>query len=322
MEDEGMSRFWTCHWQFRYWRPDINAEGQPACSSGSNSFIRRGVSVGDTVYIVSLSGGQLYLGGRMVVKRIVSRPEAVRLWDNHNLYNAKEWVVDPGETGTPLHLHRCLSPALTKQLRFETKSGPQQLFFISDTELDNQTTRGIRELTSDSATLLDRIIAATDQLPRSDQILTVTHEMIQNSPLHGDFRLPDEVPSETLHHEGSIHRIEVNRYERDAQARLECIAAHGTSCCVCGFSFENVYGQEAGGYIHVHHIQPLSEIGDEYVVDPAKDLRPVCPNCHAVLHLGGHCRSIEEVRQMLRGRGAAGNKKGPARALGLGTGGA
>ena len=98
-----MNRFWTCHWQFRYWRPDINQEGRPVCSSGSNSFRKRGVSVGDSVYIVSLSAGQLYLGGRMVVQRIASRAEAVRLWNNDNLYDAEEWIVDSKESGTLLH---------------------------------------------------------------------------------------------------------------------------------------------------------------------------------------------------------------------------
>jgi 5-methylcytosine-specific restriction enzyme A len=61
-----------------------------------------------------------------------------------------------------------------------------------------------------------------------------------------------------------------------------------------------VYGKVADGYIHVHHLRPLSEINGEYVVDPVQDLRPVCPNCHAVLHLGGQCRSIEEVTQMVK----------------------
>jgi predicted HNH restriction endonuclease len=28
-------------------------------------------------------------------------------------------------------------------------------------------------------------------------------------------------------------------------------------------------------------------------------LRPVCPNCHDVLHLSGRCRRIEEVRRLL-----------------------
>lgn len=37
-------------------------------------------------------------------------------------------------------------------------------------------------------------------------------------------------------------------------------------------------------YIEVHHIKPISEIGSEYVVDPEKDLIPVCFNCHSMLH--------------------------------------
>jgi hypothetical protein len=144
-----VDRFWTCHWKFRYWRPDINGEGQPVCSSGSNSFRKRGVSVGDSVYIVSLGAGQLYLGGRMIVKQIVSRPEAMRLWENDSLYGAEEWIIDPEESGTLLHLHRRLSLALAKQLRLMSTSGPKEPFFVSESEmeLDNQATRGVRELT-------------------------------------------------------------------------------------------------------------------------------------------------------------------------------
>ena len=89
-----MAKSWICHWQFRYWRPDINQEGKRVCSSGSDSFSKRGVSVGDIVYIVSLGKGQLYLGARMTVKRIVSRAEAARLCDTKNLYDADEWIID------------------------------------------------------------------------------------------------------------------------------------------------------------------------------------------------------------------------------------
>ena len=55
--------------------------------------------VGDSVYIVSLRAGQLYLGGRMMVKQIISRSEAVRLWNDDNLYDAEEWAVDPEQAG-------------------------------------------------------------------------------------------------------------------------------------------------------------------------------------------------------------------------------
>lgn len=111
--------------------------------------------------------------------------------------------------------------------------------------------------------------------------------------------LPDELDAATPISEGARYQVLVNAYERNPDARWRCIAAHGSACCICGFSFGAVYGPEVEGYIHVHHVRPLSEVGGEYVVDPVEDLRPVCPNCHAVLHLGGRCRTIEEVRQLL-----------------------
>lgn len=167
-------RYWTCHWQFKYWNSDNNSEGEPVCSSGSNMFRKRGVSKGDTVYIVSLSDGQLYLGGRMIVKDILTRDEAVKLWKYDGLFDNTEWIVDPNEEGTVLHLHRRLSPDIVKQLQFVSKEGPRSPFFVSDTHLDNQSTRGIRELTQESAELLNRIIDNTDQIPISDDVITVT----------------------------------------------------------------------------------------------------------------------------------------------------
>ena len=113
-------------------------------------------------------------------------------------------------------------------------------------------------------------------------------------------QLPEEVAESSGLVEGAVSRVSINAYERNPEARRLCIAAHGTACCICGFSFGAVYGEMAQGYIHVHHVRPLSEVGGEYEVDAVEDLRPVCPNCHAVLHLGGVCRSIDEVRQLLR----------------------
>ena len=100
--------------------------------------------------------------------------------------------------------------------------------------------------------------------------------------------------------EGSLRTMQVNAYERSSKARAECIRVHGTACVICGFSFEKTYGEKAKGYIHVHHLVPLAEVGASYEVDPAKDLRPVCPNCHAVIHLNKVSRTIEEVAGMLQ----------------------
>jgi 5-methylcytosine-specific restriction enzyme A len=107
--------------------------------------------------------------------------------------------------------------------------------------------------------------------------------------------------------EGAVVRVLVNAHERDPRARAACVRVHGARCAVCGSDFGSVYGDIASGFIHVHHLKPLADIDSEYSVDPAIDLRPVCPNCHAVIHLGGKCRSIEEVQEMLLA-----NRAGPA----------
>lgn len=101
--------------------------------------------------------------------------------------------------------------------------------------------------------------------------------------------------------EGAVKEIKVNTYERNPQARKECIKHHGVNCSICGLSFEEMYGEVGKGYIHVHHIVPLSEIGEDYEVDPINDLIPVCPNCHDMLHrkINGTFLSIDELREII-----------------------
>jgi 5-methylcytosine-specific restriction enzyme A len=100
--------------------------------------------------------------------------------------------------------------------------------------------------------------------------------------------------------EGAARQILVNAYERDRRARQRCIEHYGARCSVCKISFEERYGPEAAGIIHVHHVVPLSQIGKQYEVDPIKDLRPVCPNCHTVIHATKQARTVEQVAKMIR----------------------
>jgi 5-methylcytosine-specific restriction protein A len=115
--------------------------------------------------------------------------------------------------------------------------------------------------------------------------------------------LPEQVPpSETLV-EGAVSRVEVNRYERDPKARKACIDHWGFDCSVCGFNFVDRYGTLGQDYIHVHHLVALSTIGDDYEIDPVADLRPVCPNCHAMLHRERPALPIDRLRAMIRSAG-------------------
>ncbi len=99
--------------------------------------------------------------------------------------------------------------------------------------------------------------------------------------------------------EGAAEYVTLNKYERNPKARAACIAAYGTACSVCGIDFGKAYGPAFAGKIEVHHIVPLSEIGEEYVVDPVRDLRPVCPNCHMALHSKKDgVYTIEELKEL------------------------
>lgn len=108
---------------------------------------------------------------------------------------------------------------------------------------------------------------------------------------------PDEDKEELK--EGQRITVTVNRYERNPIARKKCIEIHGDNCAVCSLNFGEKYGDVGEGFIHVHHINPLYEIGEQYIIDFEKDLVPVCPNCHAMLHrkVSGKTLSVDELRK-------------------------
>ncbi|WP_394675339.1 HNH endonuclease [uncultured Chryseobacterium sp.] len=88
-------------------------------------------------------------------------------------------------------------------------------------------------------------------------------------------------------------------YERDPKLRSRAIEIHGTTCKCCRFNFEKSYGDLGKNFIHVHHIRPISESG-ENLVNPETDLIVVCPNCHYMIHRRrNYTLSIEELKHIL-----------------------
>ena len=100
--------------------------------------------------------------------------------------------------------------------------------------------------------------------------------------------------------EGLRMNVQVSRIERDPAARRKCIKLFGTACSVCGFDFERAYGSIGSGFIHVHHLNPLASAKGCRRVNPQSDLRPVCPNCHEMLHRRNPPFEIDEMKSMLR----------------------
>ena len=113
---------------------------------------------------------------------------------------------------------------------------------------------------------------------------------------------PNEITNTHGIYEGAVKSVLVNKYERNPIARQICLDKHGYNCSVCELNFEENYGEIGKNFIHVHHIIPISSIGNEYEIDPENDLVPVCPNCHAMLHKGkdGKVLAVEELKELLK----------------------
>ena len=114
--------------------------------------------------------------------------------------------------------------------------------------------------------------------------------------------LLDQLDSVPLREEGRTIEVLQSRYERDPRLRHKCLEFYGYDCTICDMNFAERYGNEAEGLIHVHHLHPLSEVKAVHEVDPIRHLRPVCPNCHLLIHRQVPAYTIDEVKAMLRNK--------------------
>ena len=123
----------------------------------------------------------------------------------------------------------------------------------------------------------------------------VAESLISRAEMSAEFRSPEEITASYELKEGESRTVAVDVHERNPIARRNCIERWGTTCQVCGFAFDTFYGPVGQDYIHVHHLVPLGGVPGPRSVDPINDLRPVCANCHAMIHKKNPPYSIEEV---------------------------
>ena len=122
----------------------------------------------------------------------------------------------------------------------------------------------------------------------------INTQQIRNNP----FVLQQD-QTQKVFSEGTPNQVTLTKYERNPFARKVCLQHYGFSCSVCDFNFEKVYGELGKNFIHVHHLIQVSKVAKEYNVDPINDLRPVCPNCHAMLHKTRDGISIEHLKSLI-----------------------
>lgn len=111
-----------------------------------------------------------------------------------------------------------------------------------------------------------------------------------------------QVPSrpKTPLQEGRIRALVLSRVERNRRARSACLDHYGRRCSVCGFDPARVYGRQFVGVIHVHHLHPMSTTRGSRRVDPIRDLRPLCPNCHVAVHQRQRPWSVQHLRRLIK----------------------
>jgi 5-methylcytosine-specific restriction protein A len=218
-------------------------------------------------------------GDRLFLLRVGSEPRGIMASGRaaSSVYEDDHWDGTPGRR------------ALFVKLRYDTLLDPEQDGVLPVDRLQSGRLASVDWTPQSSGTSID-LIAASEL----EGLWRTFLEERGRSPA-----LPEEVATPQLFVEGASHTIAVNAYERNPHARTACIDRFGAVCSVCGFDFGATYGARGRGFIEVHHLVPLSEIGATYVVDPIRDLRPVCPNCHAMLHRGDGLLTVEELRELM-----------------------
>lgn len=110
----------------------------------------------------------------------------------------------------------------------------------------------------------------------------------------------EDVISDSSASEGQSFEEISRRYERRLVNREICLSVRGRRCHCCNMDFGEMYGELADGYIEVHHLTPVSQLGAGYQINPVIDLVPICSNCHSVVHLTTPPRNVDELRALLR----------------------
>ena len=133
-----------------------------------------------------------------------------------------------------------------------------------------------------------------DDIPSNEKIISDLTAMLElyNIAFHrGGTRAFDmDLPNSDQTYDESLTEKKQMRVHLTAERNRILVRRvkeiHGFTCEVCGFNFEEKFGELGKGFIEAHHLTPFSELPEDKVVhlDPETDFAVVCSNCHSMLH--------------------------------------
>lgn len=288
-------KYLTHYWSNNTWKreKDRNLIGELLDHTAGNQFRNRGVEIGDAVYIVTVIKGKLFVSAKVIVSKICSEAEAAKILNDSNLWeDADDHII--ASDSTPVNWENEISLADTRQIEFISDDNIVNLKFKTPTELDRQTLRAVRQLESKSAAIIDKYLEDLESVESSEE--QTNSLWIQEGEVENE-------KSEQLESgvEGNKKKRYTTYYERLPKNRKLAIKYHGVTCKACNFNFEKTYGEHGKDFIHVHHIEPISQFETPKKINPKTDLTVLCPNCHSMIH---HYRdktlSIEDLKKIIK----------------------
>ena len=96
--------------------------------------------------------------------------------------------------------------------------------------------------------------------------------------------------------EGFKRQIVIEVSTRDRKLTVSAKKIYGAKCAVCTFDFGEYYGDHGDGFIEIHHLVPIAEGSRKTTIE---DVRPVCSNCHRMLHRGKTTLTIEDLKDII-----------------------
>jgi hypothetical protein len=240
----------------QYWKH--HNQGDYLNCSASKQFSKRHLTIGDSLWLVTLSEGKLILLGNLVIHKLLSPTQARRKFRS-NLYPSDKYAVPasaPMDPIAPVDISE-----IAHDLRFDAES--DRLAAFGNKPINGRQLQSLRLLTEESAQLL-ATFAEASQDPESTPI---ANDLPENLPV-GELK-----PGRTL---TSTYRI-----LRDTELCRRLKKLHKDRCQICGLTIALSNGET---YSEAHHIKPL---GKPYNgSDVAGNILIVCPNHHAMLDFG------------------------------------
>ena len=142
-------RYFTQYWKNTTWH--LEDDPSPLRFAASNQFAQRGVSPGDRVFVITNDGGRLLLGAALDVAAVLS-PAAAKREFGSDVWPASHYIK---ARSSAKFMRELVVPTKTvRALRFV--GGGQVVF--QGSKIHQQTLRGVRELTPESAERLDRLL--------------------------------------------------------------------------------------------------------------------------------------------------------------------